>query len=396
MKNYVTLRPGVTLRLGSGGKASIRFQAMINGERVSKTCELDPEIAVKGWKAGTRSLRPTPILEAEYLSWYNEMQQELGGDENEGQKKVPTIGEMMAAYDQIVERRWKRIGKEKPSLKSVRSAQLGTRNVMVAAGLSENDSVRKLMHRRTLRGVLDRLQARGVAGDTVKTYLAALQRLTAKWTDEYYEDMGIKVVRPEMPDLGGTAKSRRYVRLGQELKDKIDMWYTGLQEERNQRLFAFATMVYQFAMRPNDVIRLTGENFVMKDGAMWLVYTPHKTEGSSGRVVRWKFAPAIQELMLKYKPNMCEKGEVFIPAGRYVHDELNYLLRRECGLSPEEWGKGVYELRKLCIDTVYHEMGPKYAVALSGDRRETVEYYYADPYAVTDDVPTIVVGRIRA
>lgn len=398
MKKYVTIRPGVTVRVRPGGKASIRFQAMIEGARVSKTCEMEPEIAIRNWRGGEglKNMRPTPVLEQEYLKWYNEMQGEYGETDEEATLKVPTVGEMAAAFERIVETRWRRIGKMLPSEASVRSTKLGLKRICEYAEIGEHESIRKLMGRKTLRRVLDRMQQAGLSGDTCKTYLGALQRLTAKWTEEYYEDIGVKAVRPELPDLGGTEKARRYQRLPQALKDRIDRWYTGLQNERNPRLFAFATMMYQFAMRPNDVMRLKGENFVMKDGEMWLVYTPHKTAGSSGRTVKWKFAPDIQELMLKYKPDMCEPGEVFIPAGRNVHDELNYLLRRECKMDADAWGKGVYELRKLCIDTVYHELGPQYAVALSGDRRDTVEYYYADPYSVTDEAPTIVVGRLKA
>ena len=397
MTTYTTIRPGVTVRVGKTGETSIRYQTMVAGVRLSKTCELDAAVAIRNWRIGmqAKNMRPTAILEADFIEWRKDAMLKYGEDDND-LRRVPTVAEFGSAFERVVAERWRRIGQRKPGEASLRAALLGYGKVVRFAGIGENESIRKLMDRRTLRRVLDRMQAAGLAGDTCKSYLASLQRMTAKWTQEYYDDEGIKIIRPEMPDMGGVERAKRYVRLPQELKDRIDRWYTGLQEERNRRLFAFATMVYQFAMRPNDVIRLTGENFVMKDGEMWLVYTPHKTAGTTGRLVKWKFAPDIQELMLRYNPKMCEPGRPFIPAGRWVHDELNYLMRRECKMDPEQWGKGVYELRKLCIDTVYHELGPKYAVALSGDRRDTVEYYYADPYSVTDDAPTIVVGRIRA
>lgn len=40
--------------------------------------------------------------------------------------------------------------------------------------------------------------------------------------------------------------------------------------------------------------------------------------------------------------------------------------------------KGLYELRKMCVDTVYHMHGAEAASAYSGDDFKTVKFHYAD------------------
>ena len=52
-------------------------------------------------------------------------------------------------------------------------------------------------------------------------------------------------------------------------------------------------MMLEFAMRNGDIMRLKRDNFVERDGRVFLNYTPRKTEHSSGRVVKWPVHPSI-------------------------------------------------------------------------------------------------------
>ena len=80
-----------------------------------------------------------------------------------------------------------------------------------------------------------------------------------------------------------------------------------------------------------------------------------------------------------------KEGKTLIKGTRTVFDKLNKSMRKACGM--EDWNKAVYELRKLCVDTVRREQGVDAAVALSGDRRETIDRYYSDPYKLTGITP---------
>ena len=63
-------------------------------------------------------------------------------------------------------------------------------------------------------------------------------------------------------------------------------------------LWFVATMMLEFAMRNGDIMRLRRGNFVERDGRVFLNYTPHKTEHSSGRVVKWPIHPSIWAQMV--------------------------------------------------------------------------------------------------
>ena len=65
-------------------------------------------------------------------------------------------------------------------------------------------------------------------------------------------------------------------------------------------------------------------------------------------------------------------------------------MRAACGM--ETWNKAVYELRKLCVDTVRREQGVDAAVAISGDRRETIDRYYSDPYKLSGVTPRAIMA----
>ena len=129
-------------------------------------------------------------------------------------------------------------------------------------------------------------------------------------------------------------------------------------------------MMLEFAMRNGDIMRLKRDNFVERDGRVFLNYTPHKTEHSSGRVVKWPVHPSIWAQM-----HTLFNGDDLPELDEAVFDELNAAMRG-MGFTGT---KGAYELRKICVDHVYQKFGAEMAVSISGDDIRTIMHYYADP-----------------
>ena len=128
-------------------------------------------------------------------------------------------------------------------------------------------------------------------------------------------------------------------------------------------------MMLEFAMRNSDVLRLKDSNFVEKESGHYLLYTPHKTELSSGRRVFWPIHPDIWQKFDDY-------GRLSaLDVTKETFKEINHELR-ELGF---HGSKASYELRKICIDHVYQKFGAEMAVSISGDTIKTISYYYADP-----------------
>lgn len=221
----------------------------------------------------------------------------------------------------------------------------------------------------------------GVKPITAMSYVFQLRQLFAKWARSYYEDRGWKI--PPFPPFSGRPKSPRYQRPDKEQIMKLKSWYDLLcadVENKSVRMFKSrrrlvptnelwfaATMMLEFAMRNGDIMRLKPSNFVEHDGRTYLNYIPHKTEHSSGRMVKWPIHPRIFQQLKLVGMTIALDAEVF--------DALN----REMRTLGFTGSKGAYELRKICIDHVYQRFGAEKAVSISGDDIRTIMHYYADP-----------------
>ena len=212
---------------------------------------------------------------------------------------------------------------------------------------------------------------------TAMSYLTQLQQLFARWVRPYYEDRGWKV--PPFPTFGKRPLSPRYNRPGKDLLRKVKTWYESIDNARQfesrrslvpgDQIWFAATMMLEFGMRNSDITRLTPQNFVEYEGRVYLNYTPHKTQHSSGRMVKWPVHKKIWN-------RLTERGELYLPElGEDVFDALNRQMR-SLGFTGT---KGAYELRKICIDHVYQRFGAERAVSVSGDDIKTITRYYADP-----------------
>lgn len=228
-----------------------------------------------------------------------------------------------------------------------------------------------------IHGYLADMLERKVKPVTAMSYVTQFQQLFARWVRPYYEDRGWKV--PPFPAFGKRPIAPRYNRPSREQLRKVKAWYESLDNSRRfqaryslvpgDQLWFVATMMLEFAMRNSDIVRLTHGNFVEHEGRVYLNYTPHKTQNSSGRMVKWPVHSKIWK-------RLTERGELYLPElTEDVFDALNRQMRA-LGFTGT---KGAYELRKICIDHVYQRFGAERAVSVSGDDIKTITHYYADP-----------------
>lgn len=229
-----------------------------------------------------------------------------------------------------------------------------------AIGLDEDFPLVSIVRADILRAWLTDMLKKGVKPITAMSYVGQLRQLFARWVRPYYEDRGWKV--PPFPSLGGRPKAPRYQRPSSDQLAKVKVWYESLEPNG---LWFVATMMLEFAMRNSDVLRLKRENFIEREGMVYLNYTPHKTENSSGRIVRWPVHEVLWQKIKKW--NFDYDEDTFC--------ELNRKMR-ELGFKGT---KGAYELRKICVDHIYQRYGAEKATSISGDDIKTIIRYYADP-----------------
>jgi len=286
---------------------------------------------------------------------------------------IPTLDQMVKVY--LVSADVERMKCGRPGRETVVNTLQGVRTFRrwlnqhreslgyAQIGLDEDFPSVSIIRPPLIHGYLSDLLKSGLRPITALSYVGQLRQLFAHWVRPYYDDRGWKV--PAFPSVGGRPRVPRYVRPSAAQLKKVKDWYLSLRSEGKADLWFVATMMLEFAMRNGDILRLKRENFVEREGRVYLNYTPHKTMHSSGRIVRWPVHAAIWQIVRDYSFGYDE--ETFV--------ELNQAMR---GLG-FVGNKGAYELRKICIDHVYQKFGAEMAVSISGDNIRTILHYYADP-----------------
>ena len=409
-----SVMPGVTVRVGKRGK-SVRFACMVNGERHTKTCELPVDLLV------AENGSPTRDLKSAYGRWVNECTVKSGKAGRVG-LRVPTIKELIDAYREIA---WKRQAdpRFKKADRTIDTAIKNFSYCLQASGLRETRPYTELVNYDMVRRIADYFVrskedgGSGLSALSAWTYISSLQSVTAKWTLVEYRYKGFLVESQTLPKqslFGISADPKQYEELPRKVVAQIWEWYQkitpdgaddGLRgaEAANQdgkmgdveRSQAFyATCMLELAMRPKDIGELTAENFPLAaNGHHRLVYRPTKTRESSNRRVDIEIPDALYEKLRALKPEEFglrgteaanQDGALLVPHLRGTEDAVNESLRAAVPLLREKQ-KASYELRKLCIHTILvtpveQGGGVDQAVRLSGDRRETIEKYYCDPY----------------
>lgn len=217
---------------------------------------------------------------------------------------------------------------------------------------------------------------KNVSRISVLSYLDKCKALGARWTDDYYTERNFITPKFDIPKINVTPT--RYKRPSIEKRKSVLKWYQSLSEEYDDVMWGVVTMMLEFGMRNSDVKLLTWGNFKRTDSGIMLEYVPHKTRLSSGRRVVAKVPNETWERLRRLKGMRKEVNDdtpVFRGLGLFgVWEELRTIMR-SFGFSGS---KSIYELRKLCIDTVYRNFGAEAASAISGDDIHTVTKYYAD------------------
>ena len=242
---------------------------------------------------------------------------------------------------------------------------------------------------------------------TARTYLEQFRGCFAKWTHFYYEQLGFDVTDVKLPPI--PRRSPRYTERPAEYRIKVVELHKRIKYE-DPDVWFLMTMMLNFGMRNNDVLRLRWDNFVSDRGGIFLKYIPHKTQLTSGRVVNWPVDEEVWEELLEYKlthssypflwddPELAPKfgnkarswknkrRDIYPPAedwqGFYAENRLCKYMRDIGTTGP----KAAYELRKLCACTVYKNFGQEAASSLLGDDIDTILHFYADPSVVTKKV----------
>lgn len=282
--------------------------------------------------------------------------------------RTPTFRELIALYGEIAE--IERIKTGSPGVGTVRNV---IRGVTYVVGTHIDEPVTCMTRLKIDEYIVSALKA-GLSPVTVWGYVGQLQAITARWTRPYYADRKITCPHFEIPVK--KKKGARYRRPARAKLLAVRDWYESLSIRADRRDWLVATLMLEFAMRNGDIARLTWSDFLEKDGRRFLVYTPHKTSLSSGRVVCWPVHHTIWHALEMLQEN---PGEVVVPHALRVIRKLNVEIRK-LGF---KGSKACYELRKICIDHIYQKFGAEMASSISGDDIRTVMRYYADPSAVS-------------
>jgi len=366
-----TIRQGVVAMYGKKG-VTIRYYVRLRGKRFTETGRIAYEDAVN-----PKTHKPTKALNNDYADWCMGLEGKVADPTKRG-LRIPTLRELMEAYKEVATERMLNPLFGKPGEKAIYTALNNFKHVYEAAGMTDDRLLTDLLERSMVQKAFNAL-GRRMKATSAWSLIVSLKSVTASWAIGRYEEMGYKVEPARLPDRPLGANAPQYHLLPKEMRDKINDWYIKLVDCPDRKMRLAASMTYQLAMRPIDTGLITKDNFKYDDtdGLMHLVYKPHKTQASSGRVVDWPVLPALWEEIRAIAGERLDAGKTLINSPRSTYGKLNASMRASCGMAGN---KAVYELRKLCVDTVRRTMGADFAVAISGDRRDTIDHYYSDPY----------------
>ena len=396
-EKFEMIMPGVYLRGKSDrNPGTVYFRKMFNGKRIAQRASVQGALAidVKG--------RPTKLLKAEAANWAASQMNKAYIEKREGAREM-TFRVLLEEYPKAAQ--LERVKSGKPSAKSVENTVKGIAQFLKVAGLSLDDKCSKLTTD-LFDITITQLISTGRSKATAWSYAAALQGAAARWTGPYYRRENYTPPVFQLP-AKRNMRPARYARPTNEQLDAVKAWYDSLWKEQDKRKWLAATLMLQFAMRNGDAERAKPEIFEKrllksKTGEsverIVLHYTPRKTSTSSARSVAWPVAPALwerietarKEILLAAKAEegrgwwlKCgeEEKNKLIPFGHMTYIRINKELRK---IFPDA-KKASYELRKICVDHVYQNMGLEKASAISGDDPKTVMYYYADPSRAVEE-----------
>lgn len=364
----------------------IYFRVMVNGKRETMKSPLQGAAAI-----GANG-KPTNELKKLALNWRYKLMNKDYYDQEERKHKVPSFSKLLELYKDAAEA--EQIKSGRPETRTVETAIKYFKYLIDGCGFKWTEPMSRLKTVDIDGFVVKTIKA-GKTPTSAWTYAASCQSVTPRWALEYYSRQGYDVRQYQMP-IFRNRKPPRYERPTKATLDAVDAWYKGLWKDdmskQDLRVWFLATMMYKFAVRNGDVGTFTLRSFSEHDGSRYIIYTPHKTAHSSGTVVNWPIHPDLFERIRKAAEILdIEEDEIFVRSYRETSAAVNRMLRKIPGLADKE--KASYELRKMCIDRIYHEFGVEMAAAISGDDIKTLTYFYADVSHVKAS-PALVAGQV--
>ena len=364
----------------------IYFRVMVNGKRETMKSPLQGAAAI-----GANG-KPTNELKKLALNWRYKLMNKDYYDQEERKHKVPSFSKLLELYKDAAEA--EQIKSGRPETRTVETAIKYFKYLIDGCGFKWSEPMSRLKTVDIDGFVVKTIKA-GKTPTSAWTYAASCQSVTPRWALEYYSRQGYDVRQYQMP-IFRNRKPPRYERPTKATLDAVDAWYKGLWKDdmskQDLRVWFLATMMYKFAVRNGDVGTFTLRSFSEHDGSRYIIYKPHKTAHSSGTIVNWPIHPDLFERIRKAAEILdIEEDEIFVRSYRETSAAVNRMLRKIPGLADKE--KASYELRKMCIDRIYHEFGVEMAAAISGDDIKTLTYFYADVSHVKAS-PALVAGQI--
>ncbi len=352
----------------------VYFRIMVNGRREMM------KAPIQGAAAIGPNGRPTNELKKACLAWRYALMNKDYYDQQESRKtKVPSFAKLIELYEDAASAEQLKSGSPEP--RTVDSAMRYFRYLVAGCGYDLSEPCSKLKTSDIDAYVVKTIKA-GATPTTALSYATSCKSVTARWALPYYANEGYEVAPYVMPVVKNR-KPPRYERPSQATLDAVEAWYQGLWKgegmtARDCKVWFFVTMMLRFGVRNGDVGRITMQNFVTKDGSTRLCYTPHKTASRSGTRVSWPLKPDLFDRIGKVREILgIDEDVAFIYSPRSTSILVNDEMRR---LFPElaDREKASYELRKMCVDKIYHLFGVEMAAAISGDDIKTLTYFYAD------------------
>lgn len=364
----------------------IYFRVMVNGKRETMKSPLQGAAAI-----GANG-KPTNELKKLALNWRYKLMNKDYYDQEERKHKVPSFSKLLELYKDAAEA--EQIKSGRPETRTVETAIKYFKYLIDGCGFKWTEPMSRLKTEDIDGFVVKTIKA-GKTPTSAWTYAASCQSVTPRWALEYYSRQGYDVRQYKMP-IFRNRKPPRYERPTKATLDAVDAWYKGLWKDdmskQDFRVWFLATMMFKFAVRNGDVGTFTMRSFSEHDGSRYIIYTPHKTAHSSGTVVNWPVHPDLYERIGKAAEILnIEEDDTFLRSYRETSAAVNRMLRKIPGLADKE--KASYELRKMCIDRIYHEFGVEMAAAISGDDIKTLTYFYADVSHVKAS-PALVAGQV--
>lgn len=364
----------------------IYFRIMVNGKRETLKSPLQGAAAI-----GANG-KPTNELKKACLNWRYKLMNQDYYDAQERKTKVPSFAKLLELYDDAATS--EQIKSGTPAARTIETAKKYFRYLVDGCGFKWTEPITRMKTGDIDKYVVELIR-NGKTPTTALSYAASCQSVTPKWALEYYSREGYDV-RPFQMPIFKNRKPPRYERPSKETLAAVENWYRGLWKEDGMsdqecRVWFLATMMLRFAVRNGDVGRLTMKSFVEHDGSIYLLYTPHKTENSSGTTVNWPLHPDLWNRIKKVVESLEVGDGRIVRSARETSAAVNRALRTIPELADKE--KASYELRKMCVDHAYHEWGVEMAAAISGDDIKTLTYFYADTSHVKAS-PALVAGQV--